>query len=70
MLKDKVSFLQKNDKALFGKEFADNLAETIKAKKQSIEAITEVSRPTNRQPLTEQDGWGADAVPRQGLQTR
>ena len=38
MLKENVSFLQKHDKALFGKEFTDNLAETIKAKKQSIEA--------------------------------
>ena len=43
MLKEKASFLQKHDKALFGKEFTDNMTETIKAKKQSIEAITEVS---------------------------
>ena len=34
MLKEKASFLQKHDKALSGKEFTDNLAETIKAKKQ------------------------------------
>ena len=51
MLKEKASFLQKHNKALFGKNFTDNLAETIKAKKQSIEAITEVSKPKNRQPF-------------------
>ena len=51
ILKEKASFLQKHDKALFGKEFADNLAETVKAKRQSIGAITELSRPTNRQPF-------------------
>ena len=51
MLKEIASFLQKYDMALFGKEFTDNFTETIKAKKQSIEAITEVSRPNNRQPF-------------------
>ena len=51
MLNEKGSFLQKHDKALFEKEFNDNLAETIKPKEQSIEAITEVSRPNNRQPF-------------------
>ena len=49
MLKEKASFLQKYDKALFGKKFADNLAETIKAEKQSLKAITDESRPNNRQ---------------------
>ena len=34
MLKEKTSFLQKHDKTLFRKGFTDNLAETIKAKKQ------------------------------------
>ena len=33
VLKEKASFLQKHDKALFGKKFTDNLAETIKVKK-------------------------------------
>ena len=47
MLKEKASFLQKYDKALFGKKFADNLTETIKAEKQSIKAITDGSRPKN-----------------------
>ena len=47
MLKEKASFLQKYDKALFGKKFADNLAETIKAEKQSLKAITDGSRPKN-----------------------
>ena len=51
MLKEKASFLQKYDKALFRKEFTDNLAEIIKAKKQSIEAITEANRLNNRQPF-------------------
>ena len=36
-------FPSKHDKPLFEDEFTDNLAETIKPKKQSIEAITEVS---------------------------
>ena len=67
MLKEKASFLQKHDKALFGKEFNHNLAETIKAKKQSIEAITEVRRPNNRQPFRggpsqNKVGWGRDST--------
>ena len=51
MLKEKASFLQKHDKVLLGKGFTDNLSETIKAKKHSIETITEASRPNNRQPF-------------------
>ena len=51
MLKEKATVLQKHNKALFGKEFTDNLAESIKAKKQSIETITEVSRPNIRKPF-------------------
>ena len=49
LLKEKVSFFEKHDKASFGKEFKDTLAETIKSKKQSIEAITEVSMLKSRQ---------------------
>ena len=48
MLKEKAAFLQKHDQALFGKDFRDNLMGSLKAKKQSIEAITEVSKSTNR----------------------
>ena len=48
MLKEKVSFLQKHNKALCGKEFTDNLAETINAKNQSIKTITETIRPNSR----------------------
>ena len=48
MLKEKAAFLQKHDQALFGKDFRDHLTESLKAKKQSIEAITEVSKSTNR----------------------
>ena len=44
MSKAKALFLQKHDKYLFGKDFIDNVAETIKAEKKSIEAKTEVSR--------------------------
>ena len=51
LLKEKASFLQKDDKSLFRKEFTDNLAETIKAKKQFLETITEVSIPKNCQPF-------------------
>ena len=48
MLKEKAAFPQKHDQALFGKYFRDHLTESLKAKKQSIEAITEVSKSTNR----------------------
>ena len=51
MLKEKASVFQKHDKALFGEEFTDNMAETIKAKKQPTQAITEVSGPNKRQPF-------------------
>ena len=44
MSKAKALFLQKHDKYLFGKDFIDNVAETIKAEKKSIEAKTEFSR--------------------------
>ena len=48
MLREKLAFLEKDDQALFGKDFRDHLTERLKAKKQSIEAITEVSKSTNR----------------------
>ena len=48
MFKEKAAFLQKHDQALFGKDFRDHLTESLKAKKQSIEAIAEVSKSTNR----------------------
>ena len=48
MLKEKVAFLQKHNQALFGKDFRDHLTESLKAKKQSIEAIAEVSKSSNR----------------------
>ena len=48
MLKEKAAFLQKHDQALFGKDFRDHLTESLKAKKQSIDAIAEVSKSTNR----------------------
>ena len=48
MFKEKAAFLQKHDQALFGKDFRDHLTEILKAKKQSIKAITEVSKSTNR----------------------
>ena len=48
MLKEKAALLQKHDQALFGKDFRDHLTESLKAKKQSIEAIPEVSKSTNR----------------------
>ena len=76
MLKKKASFLQQHDKASLGEEFTDNLAETIKTKKQSIETITEVSRPSNRQPFRGQTAphrtrWvGLETIPQQRLQTR
>ena len=48
MLKEKAALLHKYDQALFGKDFRDHLTESLKAKKQSIEAIAEVSKSTNR----------------------
>ena len=52
MLKEKAAFLQKHDQALFRKDFRDHLTGSLKAKKQSIEAITEVSKsPTGRGPF-------------------
>ena len=48
MLKEKAAFLQKHDQALFGKDSRDHLTESLKEKKQPIEAITEVSKSTNR----------------------
>ena len=48
MLKQKAAFLQKHDQALFEKDFRDHLTESLKAKKQSIEAIAEVSKSTSR----------------------
>ena len=48
VLKEKVAFLQKHDQALFGKDFRSHLTKILKAKKQSIEAIAEVSKSTNR----------------------
>ena len=48
MLKEKAAFLQKHDQALFGKDFRDYLTESLKAEKQSIEALAEVSKSTNR----------------------
>ena len=48
LLKEKVSFLQKHDQARFEKDFRDHLTESLKAKRQSIEAIAEVSKSSNR----------------------
>ena len=48
MLKEKVAFLEKHDQALFGKDFRDHLTKSLKAKRQSIEAIAKVSKSTNR----------------------
>ena len=48
VLKEKGAFLQKHDQALFGKDFRDHLTESLKANKQSIEAIAEVSKSVNR----------------------
>ena len=41
MLKEKTLFLHKQDQALLGKDFRDHLMESLKVKKQSIEAIAE-----------------------------
>ena len=48
MLKEKAAFLQKHDQAIFGKDFKHHLTESLKAKKQSIETIAEVSKYTNK----------------------
>ena len=48
ILKEKTAFLQKHDEVLFEKDFRDYLSESLKAKKQSIEAIAEVNKTMNR----------------------
>ena len=48
ILKEKTAFLQKHDEALFEKDFTDYLSKSLKAKKQSIDAIAEVSKTMNR----------------------
>ena len=52
MLKEKAAFLQKHDQAHFPKDFRDHLTGSLKAKKQSIEAIAEiVNLPRERGPF-------------------
>ena len=46
MLKEKAAFLQKHYQALFGKDFRDHLTESLKANKQSSEAIADVRKST------------------------
>ena len=59
LLKEKAEFLRKHDQAFFGKDFRDNLTESLKAKKQSIKAIAEVNKSTNRKkPLSRKAKWG------------
>ena len=48
ILKEEAAFLQKQDRVLFGKDFKDHLIKSLKAKKQSVEAIAKVSKSTNR----------------------
>ena len=48
MLKEKAAFLQKHNQVFFGKDFRDHLTKSLKAKKQSIEVLAEVSKSTNR----------------------
>ena len=72
ILKEKAAFLQKHDEALFEKDFRDYLSKSLKAKKQSIEAITEVSKTMNRKRpfrrvphfLKEGQIWGGQKVRR------
>ena len=49
MLIEKAAFLQKYVQVLFGKDFRDHLTESLKAKKESIETLAEVSKSTNRE---------------------
>ena len=67
MLKEKAAFLQKHDQVLFGKYFRDHLTESLKAKKQSIEALAEVNKSINKREGTSfyqgsqrVGGWGGD----------
>ena len=54
MLKEKATFLQIDDKELFGEDFRDHLTKILKAKEQSIQAISEVSKSTNwKRPFQE-----------------
>ena len=47
VLKEKATFLQKHEQALFGKDFRDDLTIILKTRKQSIKALAEVSKSTN-----------------------
>ena len=48
MLKEKAAFLPQRNQELFGKDFRDHLTKSLKTKKQSIEAIAEVTKSSNR----------------------
>ena len=55
MLQDKAIFLQKHNHVLFGKDFRDNLTKSLKAKKESIEAIADVSKSNSRKRSFRED---------------
>ena len=48
MLKEKAAFLEKHNHALFEQNIRGHLTKSLKAKKQSIKAIAEVIKSTNR----------------------
>ena len=57
MLKDKAALFKRADDNLFGKEFREDLADSLKERKQENEVVSEISRgimkPFSRDPLSE-----------------
>ena len=45
MLKEKASLLEKDDENLFGKDFREQMNETLKAKKQTREVMADIGKP-------------------------
>ena len=52
MLREDSEFLQKNNKNLFGKKFDENIWQTFKSKKQTLDMLSNTSRTKYKQPYS------------------
>ena len=52
MLREDSEFLQKNNKNLFGKKFDENIWQTSKSKKQTLDMLSNTSRTKYKQPYS------------------
>ena len=59
LLREKAEFLRKHDQAFFGKDFRDNLTESLKAKNLSKQLQKLVNLPTERSPYQGRPNGGA-----------